>query len=157
MITQFQALLTVSFLAISSFWEAQSFSINSKAQVAENFQSQSLDGCCWHNSALLRFKKKKRLRSFLIYASDESNDGDAIKNGVEEELEMLQQKLNLIEALEERNKAQLDSFVDEEDQWDSLEDYEKELLESKAEVLERMETITEELLQLWMGAKSMEG
>lgn len=157
MITQFQTLLTVSFLAISSFWGAQSFSINSKVQVAENFQSQSLDGCCWHNSALLRFQKKKRLRSFLIYASDESNDGDAIKNGVEEELEMLQQKLNLIEALEERNKAQLDSFVDEEDQWDSLEDYEKELLESKAEVLERMETITEELLQLWMGAKSMEG
>lgn len=78
-------------------------------------------------------------------------------NGLEDELERLQSTMASIEALEERNKAQLESFVDEEDQWESLEDFERELLESKPRVVKEMEQIAEELMQLWMGAKSMEG
>ena len=79
------------------------------------------------------------------------------KSGVEEEMERLQQLMMLIEALEERNKAQLDSFIDKEDQWNSLEEFERELLESKESIVAQMEKLTEELLQLWMGAKSMDG
>lgn len=87
---------------------------------------------------------------------NDQSETDSI-NTIEEELERLQHTLASIEALEERNKAQLDSFVDEEDQWNSLEEFERELLESKEEIEERMEKMAEELLQMWMGAKSMEG
>jgi hypothetical protein len=69
----------------------------------------------------------------------------------------MQNTLSTIEAIEERNKAQLDSFVDEEDQWDSLEEYERELLQSKEAVVQRMDTMAEELLQMWLGTKSIEG
>jgi len=55
-----------------------------------------------------------------------------------ETLESLQNKLASIEALEERNAAQLDSFVDEKDQWESLESHERDLLSSKEEVLKRL-------------------
>ena len=63
----------------------------------------------------------------------------------------------LIEALEERNKSQLESFVDEQDQWESLEEEERQLLLQKDEITQRMEAIAEELVQIWMGSKSMEG
>jgi hypothetical protein len=56
-------------------------------------------------------------------------------------LEDLQAQLSYIEALEERNKAQLDSFVDEQDQWNSLEPFEQELLRSKESILEQMESL----------------
>ena len=91
--------------------------------------------------------------SSLNNRDDEVDEANA-KNAIEDELETLQQTLSSIEALEERNKAQIESFVDEDDQWDSLEDFERELLSSKTEVAERMEKIAEELLQMWMGANS---
>ncbi|KAG7339292.1 peptide deformylase [Nitzschia inconspicua] len=47
----------------------------------------------------------------------------------------LRAQLSYIEALEERNKAQLDSFLDEQDQWDSLEPFEQELLLQKESIL----------------------
>ena len=83
--------------------------------------------------------------------------GHNASGGIEEELENLQQQLALIEALEQRNEAQLDSFVDEQDQWESLEPEEQDLLRSKDEIVERMDQITTEFLQLWMGAKSQDG
>ena len=76
---------------------------------------------------------------------------------IEIELERLQQILTSIEALEERNKAQIDSFIDEQDQWESMDESERQLLESKADVEKQMEKMTEELMQMWMGAKSMDG
>jgi hypothetical protein len=69
------------------------------------------------------------------------------------EVEQLQERLTWIEALEARNQAQLESFVDVQDQWDSLEPEERQLLESK----QKMEILAEELVQLWMGQKSMDG
>ena len=105
---------------------------------------------------------KNRNRQGLFANTNQSSESDANddfkeKTSLEEELDRLQQTLTSIEALEERNKAQLDSFIDEEDQWNSLEDFERELLRSKKEVTERMEKMAEELMQLWIGAKSMEG
>ena len=76
---------------------------------------------------------------------------------IEIELERLQQILTSIEALEERNKAQIDSFIDEQDQWESMDESERQLLESKTDVEKQMEKMTEELMQMWMGAKSMDG
>lgn len=93
----------------------------------------------------------------LLVSQDTNESGGTANDGIEEELERLQEQLALIEALEQRNEAQLDSFVDEQDQWDSLESEEKDLLQSKDEILKRMDQITTELLQLWMGAKSQDG
>lgn len=81
------------------------------------------------------------------------NDGGAIQ----QELERLQDQLSIIEALEERNKAQLESFIDEEDQWNSMEEEEREFLKSKDSVIEQMELLTEQLVMLWMGQKSQDG
>lgn len=72
-------------------------------------------------------------------------------------MEQLQQQLTYIEALEERNKAQLESFVDAQDQWDSMEEEERQLLQSKADIERRLEQMTSELVSMWMGGKSMEG
>ena len=47
--------------------------------------------------------------------------------------------------------------MDKEDQWDSMEEAERQLLESKQETVELLDKMTEELLQMWMGAKSMDG
>jgi hypothetical protein len=43
--------------------------------------------------------------------------------------------LYYIEALEERNKAQLESFVNEQEQWESLEQWERELLLQKEAIV----------------------
>jgi hypothetical protein len=111
-------------------------------------------------------RTQHRQTQFCCYAATSNSNGngneanedeDEPKSVMEEELERLQQTLTSIEALEERNKAQLDSFVDEEDQWNSLEDDEQELLDSKERTAERLEKMTEELLQMWIGAKSMDG
>lgn len=92
-----------------------------------------------------------------LRSSTNIQEDDQPTNSIEEELNRMQNTLSAIEALEERNTAQLDSFVDEEDQWDSLEEYERELLQSKEAVVQRMDTMAEELLQMWLGAKSIEG
>jgi len=92
-----------------------------------------------------------------LRSSANLQEDDQPNNAIEEELNHMQNTLSAIEALEERNKAQLDSFVDEEDQWDSLEEYERELLQSKEAIVQRMDQMAEELLQMWMGAKSMDG
>lgn len=89
---------------------------------------------------------------------DNNNDQDTSKNSmIEMELTHLQNQLSLIEAIEARNEAQLGSFIDEEDQWKSLEEEERQLLSSKDEMEERISLLIEELLSLWMGAKSKDG
>eukprot|EP00751_Fragilariopsis_kerguelensis_P039830 CAMPEP_0171023804 /NCGR_PEP_ID=MMETSP0736-20130129/32470_1 /TAXON_ID=186038 /ORGANISM="Fragilariopsis kerguelensis, Strain L26-C5" /LENGTH=151 /DNA_ID=CAMNT_0011463349 /DNA_START=84 /DNA_END=539 /DNA_ORIENTATION=- len=67
-----------------------------------------------------------------ILNEDNDNDQD------EEIISSLQNTLSYIEALEQRNTAQIYSFVDEKDQWESLEPYERELLSSKEEILKRL-------------------
>lgn len=96
---------------------------------------------------------------FALHQTDGSDEGESSgqKSGIEDELETLQEQLSLIEALEERNKSQLESFVDEEDQWNSMDDYEKELLNSKEKVVERMDLLAEQMIMLWMGQKSQDG
>lgn len=76
---------------------------------------------------------------------------------LELELEELQQRYSWIEALEERNNAQLQSFIDQQHQWDSLEPDEQLLLTSKPQIEARMQELAVELVQLWMGQKSMDG
>jgi hypothetical protein len=68
-------------------------------------------------------------------------------------MESLQQQLQLIEALEERNRAQLDSFLDEQDQWESLDPHEQQLLLSRERIEREMESvpILHELHQLLDG------
>eukprot|EP00585_Thalassiosira_rotula_P006597 CAMPEP_0196134194 /NCGR_PEP_ID=MMETSP0910-20130528/3152_1 /TAXON_ID=49265 /ORGANISM="Thalassiosira rotula, Strain GSO102" /LENGTH=884 /DNA_ID=CAMNT_0041394043 /DNA_START=266 /DNA_END=2920 /DNA_ORIENTATION=+ len=96
-----------------------------------------------------------------LYSSGNENNGNnddgASTTSIEGELERLQNQLFLIEAIEERNRAQLDSFVDEEDQWDSLEEDERVLLRSKDVITQEMESLTEQLVMLFMGQKMMDG
>ncbi|CAJ1956662.1 unnamed protein product [Cylindrotheca closterium] len=101
-----------------------------------------------------RETKARYRRNSALYQAD-AVEGEG--TGVEAELERLQEQLSLIEALEERNKAQLDSFVDEDDQWNSLEEYEKELLNCKDKLVERMDILAEQMVMLWMGQKSQDG
>lgn len=76
--------------------------------------------------------------------NDDSDDDGDEPNGDNALATMeLQNKLVYIEALEERNKAQLGSFLDEEDQWDSLEDFERELLLSKEALQKQLEELNE--------------
>jgi hypothetical protein len=56
-------------------------------------------------------------------------------------LQGLQNELLWIEAIEERNKAQLDSFIDVQDQWESLDIDEKELLLKKQSIMDAIEQL----------------
>jgi predicted nucleic acid-binding Zn-ribbon protein len=62
-----------------------------------------------------------------------------------DELERLEQDFALLEALEVRNEAQIESFVDAEDQWESLEPEEQELLKSKVDLKERIDELMKEV------------
>jgi len=90
--------------------------------------------------------------------SSSSNEKDSNhKHPLEKELEDLQNQWTYIEALEERNKAQVDSFVDEQDQWDSMDEEDRALLQSKDDILKSLDILAEELVQVWMGGKMMDG
>ena len=97
--------------------------------------------------------------NFALYMSKESEQDSQDDTGspIEQEIERLQDQLAPIEALEARNEAQIESFIDQQDQWDSLEEEERQLLQSKDAILQRLEVLAEELIQMWMGQKSMDG
>lgn len=100
------------------------------------------------------------LTTVLMSANEASADNvedDSSSTGIEEELEKLQNQLTLIGALEERNAAQIYSFIDEEDQWNAMEEWERELLSSKEALTQRMEQLTEELVLMFMGEKTKNG
>ena len=99
--------------------------------------------------------------SHLSHSKDDtatsSQNDEQPYNAITDEIEQLQQQLTYIQALEERNKAQLDSFIDEQDQWNSMESHERQLLETKGDIEKKLEQMTSELVTIWMGGKSMEG
>jgi len=95
--------------------------------------------------------------SRLCMSGGIEDDDISSQTGIEEELERLQNQLSLIEAIEERNRAQLESFVDEKDQWGSLEEDERVLLGSKDSILEKMEVLSEEIVMLFIGQKVKRG
>ena len=110
---------------------------------------------------LLALPKRGWIRQYggLRLTSDDDglDGGSSGPGGIEEEVERLQNQLTLIEAIEERNRAQLGSFVDEQDQWDSLDEEEREFLSSKESIVARMESLSEELVLLFMGQKMKNG
>ena len=111
---------------------------------------------------LSMYKSPRALHSFTRAAAEPSKDlwsdeNVALPAHVAQEMNNLKYQISLIEALEERNKAQLDSFVDEQDQWESLEEHERELLSSKRRLEDRMEELVSELVNDWIGRKSLDG
>ena len=83
---------------------------------------------------------------FPSFVKSSGNDGGADDNAESSDedsmtLEELQGTLHYIEALEERNKSQLGSFIDEQDQWDSMEDFERELLSSKDKIQKQFDDL----------------
>ena len=123
-------------------------------------QLQCLTGFSMNGSPYQRYISTSRsilkTTSTLRDSNTPSGDEDE-SNPIKQEIERLQQQLTYIGALEERNKAQLDSFVDEKDQWDSMEEDERQLLLSKTEIEMTLEQMTTELVTMWLGGKSMEG
>ena len=85
------------------------------------------------------------LRFPFLVKSNSNDDGaeDNAKTRDEDSimLEELQGTLHYIEALEERNKSQLGSFIDEQDQWESMEDFERELLSSKDKIQKQFDDL----------------
>mmetsp|Transcript_11985 Transcript_11985/g.11706 ORF Transcript_11985/g.11706 Transcript_11985/m.11706 type:complete len:156 (-) Transcript_11985:1892-2359(-) len=86
----------------------------------------------WKSPSSFAFPASLSSSENSILNEDNDNDQD------EEIISSLQNTLSYIEALEQRNTAQIYSFVDEKDQWESLEPYERELLSSKEEILKRL-------------------
>jgi hypothetical protein len=80
--------------------------------------------------------------------NDDNNESNGSKDDDNEDFDemslisSLQNTICSIEALEERNTAQIESFIDEKDQWESLELYEQELLSSKEEILKQLSELT---------------
>lgn len=119
-----------------------------------------LTGLVIYSDALISNVHTQKYVTNLSLSQDGQQGQDSTENdggAIQQELERLQDQLSIIEALEERNKAQLESFIDEEDQWSSMEDEEREILKSKDSVIEQMELLTEQLVMLWMGQKSQDG
>jgi hypothetical protein len=94
----------------------------------------------------------------LLYMSKEpgpNSQDDTTGSPIEQEIKQrLQGQLALIEALEARNEAQLGSFIDQQNQRDSLEEEERQLLQSKDVILlRRIEVLlSQALIQMWMYA-----
>ena len=61
------------------------------------------------------------------------------------EKQMLEDELQLIWAIEQRNEAQIGSFVDEEAQWESMSDEERQVLSRKPFVEECIDALNEAL------------
>jgi len=83
---------------------------------------------------------------FPFLAKSSGNDDGAKDNAKSSDedpmtLEELQGTLHYIEALEERNKSQLGSFIDKQDQWESMEDFERELLSSKNKIQKQFDDL----------------
>lgn len=131
----------------------------SLAYVAKTIIVNSKPGTLDSDILPATFQQRSALRGNSALHQTDSVEGESPghQSGIEEELEGLQEQMSLIEALEERNKAQLESFLDEEDQWNSLEEYEKNLLNSKDQIMERMDLLAEQMIMLWMGQKSQDG
>eukprot|EP00563_Minutocellus_polymorphus_P019699 CAMPEP_0197718740 /NCGR_PEP_ID=MMETSP1434-20131217/2774_1 /TAXON_ID=265543 /ORGANISM="Minutocellus polymorphus, Strain CCMP3303" /LENGTH=155 /DNA_ID=CAMNT_0043303421 /DNA_START=94 /DNA_END=558 /DNA_ORIENTATION=- len=150
------ALLTTTLL--SSSCNVAAFAWNTRSHSERRGPSISLR--C-HSNLSVRLSVGRLIAAnhgALLYLSSSSDDDattDSINessepcNAITDEMEQLQQQLTYIEALEERNKAQLDSFVDEQDQWDSMEEEERQLLQNKADIEKRLEQITSELVNMW--------
>jgi len=104
-----------------------------------------------------RTPRRRRGHCNALSVGERYEGSPSVADAVTEEMENLQNQLHYIEALEERNKAQLMSFVDEKDQWDSMEQDERDLMSKKDILANRLEKLTEELVGMWMGGKSVEG
>lgn len=123
-------------------------------------------GFAWNNSInfsrFLSASTRRTNSDTFMHGSDvnDSAGGECNEDpssAITQEIERLQQQLTYIEALEERNRAQIYSFIDEQHQWESMEEDERQLLQSKDDIKDKMEQMTSELVSLWMGGKSMEG
>ena len=136
-------------------WPLTGLMIYSDALISNN--RKRIPHC--HSNVHTQYFKEKYV-THLSLSQDGQQGQDSTENdggAIQQELERLQDQLSIIEALEERNKAQLESFVDEEDQWMSMDEEEREFLKSKDNVIEQMEILTEQLVMLWMGQKSQDG
>ena len=66
-------------------------------------------------------------------------------SNLRQELSDLEYLVQVFEALRQRNKAQLGSFIDEAHQWRSMPQFERDILTNSTVVIERIERIEEAL------------
>ena len=104
------------------------------------------------HQALQRQRQRRRSSSSSsssLRLSHKLCQASGTRQELEEEQEELQGELYLIEAIEARNEAQLESFVDAQAQWEAQSDFDREALSRKPEVERRIDEI--EALLLSMG------
>lgn len=166
---RFNSFATLPLIIALLFWMGPSWGLAVDALFLLLSNNQDVSWCSnrmWHLSLLKHrhFPAKhstttlrRRIPRYSSVEGGSDTNEEESKSNLELELEDLQNRLALIEALEERNKAQIESFVDEQDQWESLEPEEQELLQSKQDTIDRMELLAEQLVLGWMGQKSLEG
>jgi hypothetical protein len=121
------------------------------------YYSVVVDGLRSESFLLVAESSNKDVPSSPEATSSSSSTPSSTQSPLELELQELQQRYMWIEALEERNAAQLPSFIDEQHQWESLEPEEQLLLQHKPMIEARMQELAEQLIQLWMGQKSRDG
>mmetsp|Transcript_17969 Transcript_17969/g.34085 ORF Transcript_17969/g.34085 Transcript_17969/m.34085 type:complete len:155 (-) Transcript_17969:204-668(-) len=80
--------------------------------------------------------------------SDSTPGGASRREALEQEKQELQDKLHYIEALVQRNEAQIYSFVDEQHQWESQSEEDRQDILSRPWVEARIEEIDEILADL---------
>ena len=86
-----------------------------------------------------RLGSGSRRSSTRIDTNNTNNDDFNDEN--DERKQELQNQLDWISAIEERNTAQIDSFIDEQDQWDSMEEWERELLTEKQNIQKQFDEL----------------
>ena len=166
---KFKRLHYLVFFAVFFLLDANAAFISENSKSPKCLSNSSVTGCislrgmrsfssCFRpQSAFQHESANQPLFRPLSSNNDDVEKTESIATSIEEELENLQQMLTYIEALEARNESQLESFIDEEDQWTSMEEDERELLKNKENIVKKLDVLTTELMQMWMGAKSMDG
>eukprot|EP00614_Pseudopedinella_elastica_P024160 CAMPEP_0172623736 /NCGR_PEP_ID=MMETSP1068-20121228/131135_1 /TAXON_ID=35684 /ORGANISM="Pseudopedinella elastica, Strain CCMP716" /LENGTH=252 /DNA_ID=CAMNT_0013432407 /DNA_START=86 /DNA_END=841 /DNA_ORIENTATION=+ len=97
----------------------------------------------------------KAHRALLRRSTASADDTEPIED-LENRLEELFGEMALIEAIEERNKAQIDSFVDAKAQWDSMDDADRYLLGRKTGVDASINNIMADLKRRRSGTQQLD-
>ena len=92
----------------------------------------------------IELRDNERYSKFILYGSgeneiDTTNEQEVLQ--LKKEEEDLQNELHYIQALVQRNKAQLGSFVDEKHQWESQSEEDRYFLTRKPMVTKRLKEV----------------
>ena len=86
-------------------------------------------------------------RSLLFRREEAGRDPPSDLSSLLEEETLLHYELHFVEAIEQRNEAQLGSFIDEKHQWESQSQEDREALLRRDYLVSRLETIRRQIAE----------